>query len=75
MRGLNPQAYDEDKKEFEGGGILGIFNPLNYFFITKSICRVFDTGQKIERSAPAPLRHIQRVCERDDCGVVKLQHV
>lgn len=72
-RSLNPQAYDEDKKEFADEGILGMFNPMNYFLIRKSACMIFDTGQKIERSASPYLMHIKRMCQ--ECGVQKISHV
>ena len=72
MRELNPQAYDEDKKEFAGDGMMSFFNPANYFFIRSSICGIFDTGQKILRSKPANLVHTKRICI--DCGAVKISH-
>jgi len=73
VRSLNPQAYDEDKKQFSDDGIIGFFNPMNYFTIRKSICSIFDTNKKVPRSAPPPLRHVLRRCL--ECGVNKLTHV
>ncbi len=75
MRSISPRAYDEDRKEPVGAGVLGFFNPSNYFAITKSICSVFDTNQKLVRSDPLPLRHTKRVCEFDYCGFAKVSHV
>jgi len=69
VQSLDPSGYNEDKKKFEGAGFP------SFFFIQKRYCEIFDTGQKIERSAPPPLRHIVRRCELDNCGVVKLQHI
>lgn len=57
MRSMNPQGYDEDKKEFAGGLIP------SFFFLRKSVCQIFDTGQKIERSLPPKMKHIERWCE------------
>jgi len=68
-RPLDPTGYDEDKKKFAGSGIP------NFFFIRKQFCEIFDTSQKIERSAPPTLKHIERHCERADCTIKKLQHV
>jgi len=68
-RKLDPSGYDEDKKQFEGGLIP------SFFWIHREICEIFDTSQKIVRSAPPKLKHIQRQCELDSCGIVKVQHV
>jgi len=73
MESIDPRSYDEDEKESLSGGLLTWLYPANYFFITKSICSVFDTGQKIERSPPPPLKHILRRCL--ECGVNKLTHI
>lgn len=66
---LDPQGYDEDKKRFASAGIP------SFFFIRREFCEVFDTRQKIERSKPAALRHIDRACELPDCHYHKVQHV
>jgi len=66
---LDPQGYDEDKKKFANAGLP------SFFFIRREFCEIFDTRQKIERSAPPPLRHIERVCEFSDCSFHKTQHV
>jgi len=69
MRKLDPAGYDEDKKEFSGGIIP------SFFFLRRSVCEIFDTSQKIARSQPPKLRHIDRYCERDACSFHKIQHV
>jgi len=60
-RSLDPQGYNEDKKKFEGGGFP------HFRFIRKATCAIFYTGQKIVRSAPAKLRHIEQECEDPQC--------
>lgn len=67
---LNPQGYDEDKKDFTSSSIFPTF-----FFIERRFCEIFDTTQKLEKSAPMPLRHIMRSCEQDNCSYTKLSHV
>jgi len=69
VRKLNPAGYDEDKKDFSSSSIFPTF-----FTIRKKSCMIFDTGQKLERSAPAPYRHILRHCELQECGHSKLIH-
>lgn len=69
VQSLNPQGYKEDKKKFESTGIP------NFFFIRKEYCQIFNTQQKIVRSAPPPLHHLDRACERNDCSFHKIQHV
>ena len=63
VRKLDPLGYDEDKKQFSGGIIP------SFFFIRKEICEIFDTGQKIVRSKPPLLRHIEQWCEDEKCPV------
>jgi len=77
MRGLDPRAYNEDKKKFSSS-----FELPHFFFIQKVYCDMFDTTQKIKRSSPMPYRHEERFCELDDCpmhgkksGRAKLIHV
>lgn len=67
---LNPQGYDEKKKEFLSSGI---FNLPSFFFIRRHACELFDTKYFIKRSKPLALKHIERKCP--DCGLTKVQHV
>jgi len=76
MRSLNPQAYDEDKKEFSGG----LFP--SFFLIRKKYCEIFDTQQKLIRSEPSLYRHEVRFCEKHvdkggegGCSFCKVSHV
>jgi len=69
MQKLNPDGYNEDKKKFEGSGFP------TFFFIRREICEIFNTGQKIVRSKPPPLKHIERFCEDQNCSFHKTQHV
>lgn len=69
MRELNPREYKEDKKSFDRTAIFPSF-----FTIEKRYCDIFDTTQKIERSLPPLMRHIERFCE-DNCGFHKTIHV
>jgi len=68
VRKLNPQGYDEDKKQFNSSGILPTF-----FTIKSEYCRIFDTNQSIQRSSPPPLTHILQSC--NTCGIKKVSHV
>lgn len=70
MRELNPREYKEDKKSFDKTNLFPSF-----FFIERRYCEIFDTTQKIERSKPAPYKHIERSCELADCGFHKEIHV
>jgi len=70
VRKLNPQGYDEDKKDFSSSSIFPTF-----FFIKKRYCQIFDTGQKLERSAPPPFRHTERFCEEPGCAHHRIIHV
>jgi len=74
-RSIDPRSYDEDDKVETGFPLLSVLYPGNYFLITKSICNIFDTGQKIQRSTPPRLRHVEQWCELDNCSVKKLSHV
>jgi len=66
---LDPNAYDEDKKKFIGGGLPGVI------FIQRKYCDIFDTKEKIERSLPPLMKHIERHCENNDCTFHKIAHV
>jgi len=70
MQQLDPQGYDEDKKKFVSGSLIPAI-----FFIERKYCEIFDTGQFMARSAPPKLKHIERLCELDACGIKKIQHV
>lgn len=69
-RSLDPQGYDEDKKKFSGALALP-----GVFFIEKESCAIFDTSQKILRSKPPAMKHIERDCEDANCGFHKTIHV
>jgi len=76
MRDLNPDGYDEKKKQFEGS-LLPTF-----FFIRKKWCDIFDTSQKLVRSEPAIMRHEVRFCEHHEkkggdgtCSFCKVNHI
>jgi len=71
MRELDPVGYDEDKKKFASQGL----SIPAFFFIEKDFCDVFDTSQKILRSKPPLLKHIDRDCELDRCDYHKVVHV
>jgi len=66
---LNPAAYNEDKKKFEGSGFPG------FFFISKQYCEIFNTSQKIVKGLPPPLHHVEKYCEQPDCDFHKTIHV
>jgi len=75
-RELDPSAYDEKKKSFNGSWIP------KFFFIRRKFCEVFDTNQKLVRSEPALLRHEVRFCEKHlekggpgGCSFCKVSHV
>lgn len=55
---LQVSAYDEDKQIKQS-----IFP--SFFFIERKYCEIFDTNQKIVKSAPPPLRKVVRVCPED----------
>lgn len=70
MRELNPQQYDEKKKEFVGSSL---FNIPKFFFIRRRDCELFDTKFFIKRSKPLALKHVERKCF--DCGIIKVAHI
>jgi len=70
MRELNPREYKEDKKSFDKTNIFPSF-----FLIERRYCEIFDTTQKIQRSNPPPLKHIERTCELAVCGFHKTAHI
>jgi len=70
MRELNPREYKEDKKSFDKTNIFPSF-----FLIERRYCEIFDTTQKILRSTPPPLKHIERGCELESCNFHRLAHI
>jgi len=71
---LDPQTYDEVKSKFGGKGLMDF----SFFFIEKKYCEIFDTTQKIMRSTPPLMKHIERHCEIADCkayGHHKVMHI
>lgn len=68
-RTLDPQAYDEEKSKFSGGGLPW---PM---LITKKDIEIFDTNAEVKMGKYPPLRHIERECEDSGCGHVKTLHV
>ncbi|MBC7836917.1 hypothetical protein H7X87_04045 [Acetobacteraceae bacterium] len=58
---LDPQGYDEDSNKFANVNILNF----RLFTIRKHYTQIFDTLQKIKRSAPPPLIKEVRVCLED----------
>jgi len=68
MRELDPHGYDEEK--FQSMDIIP-----SLFFIKKEYTSIFDTNQKIVRSAPAPYRHVERGCEDPTCDFHKTLHL
>jgi len=71
MRELDPHTYKEDENKFANGSIFS----LRFFFIRKVYCNIFDTTQKIERSLPPLLKHIDRDCELSNCSFHKTIHI
>jgi len=68
---LNPQQYNEEKSKFENMSVLDF----ELFYIERDFCEIFDTTQKIERSKPPLMKHIERVCELPTCGIHKVSHI
>lgn len=61
---LNARNYSETEKE--------VVSYFGGFFIEKWACDIFDTHEKMVKSAAPPLEHIERTCP--DCGKVHLTH-
>lgn len=70
MRELNPREYKEDKKSFDKTQLFPSF-----FLIERRYCEIFDTTQKIERSIPPLMKHIERFCEDAACSFHKTMHI
>jgi len=62
MREIDPVGYNEDTKKFANKGVFP-----RVFFIRKEICAVFDTNLRIAKSAPPPLKHVERKCVVEGC--------
>lgn len=69
IRELDPTVYDEQKSKFASVGIP------RFMLITRAATSVFDTRAEVKMSNALPLKHIDRVCERDNCSFHKIQHV
>jgi len=59
MRSVNPRTFKGDDVTMETIGWP------SFFTINREDCAIFDTSQRIVRSAPAPLKKIVRVCPED----------
>lgn len=70
VKELDPTVYDEQKSKFQSSGLLPRF-----MIITKRDVAIFDTRAEVNLSSALPLKHIERVCERNDCPFHKTQHV
>lgn len=70
VRELDPTVYDEQKSKFATNGIIPRF-----MVITGRDVRIFDTRAEVKLSSALPLKHIERVCELNDCPFHKTQHV
>lgn len=67
---LDPRGYKEDANKFEHSSIIP-----HFFFIQRKYCEIFDTTQKIKRSKPTALRHIDKYCEDANCDFHRIVHV
>jgi len=67
---LDPTVYDEVKSKFAPSGVIPKFS-----LITRRKTQVFDTRAEVQMSSALPLKHIERVCERNNCPFHKVQHV
>jgi len=77
MWDMNPDGYDEKKKEFTGG-----FIPTSMWLIRKKHTEIFDTNQKIALSDYPPMKHQTRYCEKHEkhggdgsCTYCKVTHI
>lgn len=68
VKTLDPRGYEEDKKR----SLSGI---PSFFTIQKKYCEIFDTTQKIVKSKPPPLIHIERECGYPNCNYHKITHI
>lgn len=72
---LDPQGYDEEKK------VKSSIIP-SFFIIKRTHCEIFDTTERIERSAYPALRHEERYCQFHEklggdgsCRFCKVVHI
>lgn len=68
MREIDTDYITQDKTEYK-------FISSTFMFIKKKLCEAFDTTQEIKAGSYPPLRHIDRVCEKETCGFHKEIHV
>lgn len=66
LRSLDPRGYKEDEPKLDKTGFP------SFFLLHKEDYSIYNTNQAIEKSAPAPLKHIERSCP--DCGIKKVFH-
>lgn len=69
VRSLDPVAYKSDDETLKTRSIIP-----SLMFLRKRYCDVFDTTQKIPRSAPAPYRHVVRACSEPNCDFHRVLH-
>jgi len=67
---LDPVGYDEEKSKFKNKSLLPSF----LWWIGADDTRIFDTRAEIATPKYAPLKHIERQCERNDCTFHKTIH-
>jgi len=67
---LDPTVYDEQLSKFGSNSMIPRFR-----MITGRDVRIFDTRAEIALSHALPLKHIERVCELNNCAFHKVQHV
>jgi hypothetical protein len=66
---LDPRSYKSTEADM---AVAWIFPTI--FFIHKHDCELFDTTQLIKKSRPQPFKHIERICENNDCGYTHIFH-
>jgi len=69
-RYLDPTTYDEQKSKFASKD----FMP-HFMIINRQDVEIFDTRAEVVLSKALPLKHIERVCENNNCSYHKIQHV
>lgn len=66
VRRVRPSSFKGDDVSMEAIGWPQLYR------IRKKDTEIFDTSQKIAKSPPMPLEHIERICP--DCGKTELKH-
>jgi len=66
MREVDPDSFTDDKTEYK-------FIRVNFMFIRKKHCKVFNTRQEIEAPEYPPLKKIVRICPED--GYKRVRYV